>query len=79
MKAATISIVIESMYKDPGLEVESQVNTVSRAARRLSSRRGAGRVRRVEVRELCAQERVCRGELSIIKARGEDNVASVDS
>ncbi len=57
------------------LEIEVQVNTDSSAARSISSRKGVGRVRRVEVRELWVQEKVRRGELSIIKVRWEDNVA----
>ena len=51
------------------------MNTASSAARSISSRRGAGRVRYGEVRELCVQERGRRGDLSMIKVRGEDNVA----
>ncbi len=38
--------------EDLGLEVEFQVNTDSSAARSISCRRGAGRFRHVEVREL---------------------------
>ncbi len=68
-------IGIKSMLKDLGLEVEVQVNTDSLAARSISPRRGAGRARRVKVRELWVQERIRRGELSITKVRGEDNVA----
>ncbi len=75
VKAATMGIGIKSMFKDLGLEVEIQVNTDLSAARSISFRRGAGRVRHVEVREHWVQERVRRGELSIIKVRGEDNVA----
>ncbi len=70
-----MGIGIKSSFKDVGLEVEIQVNTDSSAARNISSRRGAWRVRHVEIRELCAQERVRRGESSIIKVRGEENVA----
>ena len=70
-----MGIGIKSMFKDLGLEVEIQVNTDSSAARSTSFRRGAGRVRHMEVRELSAQERVRREELSIIKVRGEDDVA----
>ncbi len=55
--------------------MEIQVKKLSSAARSISSRRGAGRVRHVEVRELRVQERVRGGELSIIKVRGVDNVA----
>ena len=75
VKAPTMGIGIESMFKDLGLEVEVQVNTDSSSARSISSRRGAGRVRHVEVRELWVQESVRRGELPIIKVRGAGNVA----
>ncbi len=51
-KSATMGIGIKSIFKDLGLEVEIQVTTDSSAARRISSRKGAGRVRHVEVREL---------------------------
>ncbi len=75
VKAATMGIAIKSMFKDSGLEVEVQVNTDSSVAGSRSSRRCAGRARCVEVRELWVQERARRGELSITKVRGEDNVA----
>ncbi len=75
VKAATMGIGIKSILKDLGLEVEVQVHTDLSPARSISSRIGAGRVRHAEAHELWAQERVRRGELSIIKARGEDNVA----
>ncbi len=39
------------------------------------SSKGAGRVRRVEVRELWVQDRVVKGELSIAEAKGEHIVA----
>ncbi len=75
VKAATMGIGIKSMFKGLGLEVEVQVNMDSSAARSISSRKVSGRVRLVEVRELWAQGKVLSGELSIIKVRGEDNVA----
>ena len=75
VKAATMGIGITSMFKDMGSEVEGQMNTDSSAARSISSRRCARRVRHVEVHDLGVQERVRRGELSIVKVRGEDNVA----
>ena len=61
--------------EDLGLHVEAQVNTDSSAARSISSRRGAGRVRHMDVRRVWIQEKVRRGELSIIKVKGEANVA----
>ena len=66
---------IKSLFRDLGLEMEVQVNTGSSAARTISSRRGAGRIRRVEARELWAQELARRGEVPTIKVKGEDNVA----
>ncbi len=75
VRAATMGIGIKSTFKELGLEVEVQVNTDSSAARSISSRRCAGRVRHVEVRDWWVQERICRGEVSIIKVRGEDNFA----
>ncbi len=70
-----MGIGIKSLFKDLGLEVKIQVNTVSSAASIIPSRRGAGRARHVEVRELWVQERVRRAELSIVKVRGEEIVA----
>ena len=69
-----MGIGIKSTFRDLGLEAEVQVNTDSSAARSLSSRRGAGRVRHVEVRELWAQDKVNSKELSIVKVGGEDSV-----
>jgi hypothetical protein len=72
VKAATMGVGIKSMCTDLGVEVEVQLNTDSSSARGISSRRGAGTVRHVEVRELWVQERVCRGEWSISSAwRGQ--------
>ncbi len=52
-----------------------QVNADSSAARSIASRRGAGRVRHTGVRELWVQDRVAKGELSVVTVKGEDNVA----
>ena len=70
-----MGVGLKSCFGDLGSEIESQTNTDSSAARSISSRRGAGRVPHVRVRELWVQEKVRRGELSIIKVKGEDNVA----
>ncbi len=57
------------------MEIDAQVSADSSAARSISSRRGAGRARHVEVPKLWVQEKVRRGNASIIKVQGEDNVA----
>ncbi len=39
------------------------------------SRRGAGRVRHVEIQELLVQDRVAKGEFSVVKVKGDENAA----
>ncbi len=56
-------------------EVEFQVNADSSTAQSITSRRGAGRVRQIEVQELGEQGRIAKGELEIKKVKGEENVA----
>ncbi len=52
-----------------------RVNADSSAAKSIASRRGCGKVRHLETRELWLQEKVARGDLEIRKVRGEENVA----
>ena len=75
VKAAAMGLGRRGLMEDLGVEVEVQVNTDSSAAKSITSRKGAGRVRHIEVRELWVQDRVSKGELKIVKVRGEDNVA----
>ncbi len=70
VKAATIGLGMKGLIEDLGFEVGAQVKTDSSVAKR-----GAGRVRHTEVRELTIQERVAKGELKVVKVRGEGNVA----
>ncbi len=64
---------------DLGVVVEVQINTDSSAAKSIASRRGAGRVRLLEVRELWIQDRVANGELSIVKLKGEITAADIST
>ncbi len=75
VKAATMGLGMKGLFADLGVKVEVQVNTDSSAAKSIASRRGAGRVRRIEVREMWVQDRVNKGELRIVKVKGENNVA----
>ena len=52
-----------------------QINTDSSTGKSIASRRGAGKIRHLDTRELWIQERVARGDIVIEKVRGEDNVA----
>ena len=75
VKAAAMGLGMQGLMEDLGVEVEVQVNTDSSAAKSITARKGAGRVRHIEVRELWVQDRVAKGELKIVKVKGEDNVA----
>ena len=58
VKAAAMGLGMRGLMEDLGMTVEIQVNTDSSAAKSITSRKGAGRVRHIEVRELWVQERV---------------------
>ncbi len=64
-KAAAMGLSMNGLMADLGLHVDVQVITNSSAARSIASRRGAGRVRHIEVRELLVQDRVAKGELYV--------------
>ncbi len=60
-----------------GIQMHLEVNTGSSAAKSIASRRGTGRVRHLDARELWLQERVARGDLYIKKVAGTDNLADI--
>ncbi len=51
------------------------MNTDSHAVESITSRRGMGRVRRIEVRELWTRGRVAKGEKTSVKVKGKNNQA----
>ena len=75
VKAGCTGLGVQSLFKDLGVDVEVQINTDSSTGKSIASRRGAGKVRHLDTRELWIQERVARGDIWIQKVRGEDNVA----
>ena len=66
---------MQSLFKDLGVDVEVQINTDSSTGKSVASRRGAGKIRHLDTRDLWIQERVAKGDIMIEKVRGEDNVA----
>ncbi len=74
-KAAAMGLGMTGLMEDFGVGGEVQVNTDSSAAKSIMARRGAERLRHIEVREWWAQDRVAKGELKIAKVKGEENVA----
>ncbi len=77
VKAATYGLGVKGIVMDMGLVMDLRVNTDSSAAKSIASRRGCGKVRHLETREVWLQERVARGDLEIRKVRGEGNIADV--
>ncbi len=75
VKAAAMGLGVKGLMGDLGVGVVVQVNTDSSAAKSITVRRGAGRVRHIDVRKLWVQDRVAKGELKIVKVKGEQNVA----
>ncbi len=75
VKAATMGHCLRGLLEDLGAEVGVLVDTGSNVAKSIASRRGVGRVRRLEVQELWVQDSVAKGELTVVKVRGEINVA----
>ncbi len=77
VKGFTIGLGIKCWLEDMGCEVGVQVNTDLSAAQSIATRRGAGRVRHIEVWELWVQDRAAKGELTIIKVKVQNNKADV--
>ena len=51
------------------------VKTDASAAKGIASRRGAGKVRHIEVAQLWVQEKVSSGEIKVVKVSTSENVA----
>ena len=62
------------MY-DMDLNCKVKIKTDASAAKGIASRRGAGKIRHIEVSQLWIQDQVARGEIEIIKIPGKTNIA----
>ena len=67
VKATAMGLGMKGLMEDLGVEVEVQVNTDSSAAKSMASRKGVGRVRHIEARELWVQDRAAKGKLSVVE------------
>ena len=73
VKGAGNALGISGVFKDLGVHYDITLYTDSSAAKGISSRRGLGKVRHIELNELWLQEQVARGRVAVRKIRGEDN------
>ena len=63
------------MLGDFGVEVSIGVNTDASATKGMANRRGLGKVRHIAVNQLWIQDRVAKGDLTINKVNGKENIA----
>ena len=77
---ASRALGVQAAAKELGIAVEDltiEAATDSSAAKSYASRRGAGRVRHVEVRQLWLQQAVADGKFRLVKIPGLENPADV--
>ena len=73
VKGAGNALGTAGVFQDMGIKHEITLYTDSSAAKGISSRRGLGKVRHVELNQLWLQDQVARGRIAVRKLRGEDN------
>ena len=75
VKGSSVGLGARSVLRDLGSGVRVCVMTDSSAAKGMASRRGLGRVRHVEVKQLWVQQKVGSGEIELKKVEGTNNLA----
>ena len=77
VKAASQAMGVRNLMRDLGVEVGIEIRTDAAVAKSIAMRRGAGKVRHIEVNQLWVQEKVLKGEIFIKKVGTEENVADI--
>ena len=78
VEEATRGIGLQTMLRELGVEIAIIVmSTDSSAAKLFASKRGLGKIRHIEVKELWLQEAVCRGRIKLRKIDGAKNPAVI--
>ena len=75
VKGAGNALGLSGVLQDLGICLPIILYTDSSAAKGISSRRGLGKVRHIELSELWLQDQVARGKVEVRKIRGEDNIS----
>ena len=63
------------MLHDFGVDVGVTIKADASAAQGIANRKGLGKVHHIEVNQLWVQDRVARGDLTLEKINGKENVA----
>ena len=77
VKGSSIGLGIKSMLGDFGVDLGVAIKTDASAAKGMANRRGLGNVRHIAVNQLWIQDRVARGDLTIEKVNGKENIADI--
>ena len=77
VKGGSIGIGFRSMLEDFGVKVTIRINTDASAAKGIAKRRGLGKVRHIAVNQLWIQDRIAKGDLTISKVNGKENLADI--
>ena len=77
VKGGSSGLGLKSMLEDFGVKVTIRVNIDASAAKGMASRRGLGKVRHIAVNQLWIQDRIARGDLTIEKVNGKENIADI--
>ena len=75
VKAASVGLGIQGIYRDLGHSVKVRLHTDASAAKGIASRRGTGKIKHIEVNQLWLQEKVASGKPKVEKVSTEDNLA----
>ena len=65
------------MLEDFGVKVTIKINIDASAAKGIANRKGLGKVRHIAVDQLWIQDRFSRGDLTISKVNGKENIADI--
>ena len=77
VKASSIGLGAQAMFKDMGVNVSIDVYTDAEAAKGIASRTGLGKTRHIDVHYLWVQEKVRNGAIKLYKVRGSVNPADL--
>ena len=74
-RGASKGLGLQSLAGDLGLSLQLSVHTDATAAIGICRRRGLGHIRHLAVADLCVQDKVRAGDVSLQKLKGFDNPA----
>ena len=77
VKGSAVGLGFQSLMADWNISLSLEVLSDSSAARGFSSRKGLGKMRHIQTRNLWVQERVHEGHLKVVAIKGTQNPADV--